>query len=116
MNNLTKASLISAYVALQAVSSVSAQDSANEQKSPSENPPVSKSKSNEVIHLKDGSGVVVDGVLYLTAPHQVLAEKAWAERMTPDDYRGLSPLVLAHINPYGVFSLDMDKRLALKAA
>jgi hypothetical protein len=47
---------------------------------------------------------------------EVLAEKAWAERMTPDDYRGLSPLVRAHINPYGVFALDMDKRLALKAA
>jgi TnpA family transposase len=47
---------------------------------------------------------------------EVLAEKAWTERMTPEDYRGLSPLVRAHINPYGVFALDMDKRLALKAA
>ncbi|MBZ0187843.1 MAG: transposase [Candidatus Obscuribacterales bacterium] len=42
--------------------------------------------------------------------------KAWAERMTPEDYRGLSPLVRAHINPYGIFSLDIEKRLALKAA
>jgi hypothetical protein len=47
---------------------------------------------------------------------EVLAEKVWAERMTPEDYRGLSPLVRAHINPYGVFALDMDKRLALNAA
>ena len=41
----------------------------------------------------------------------VLAEPAWMERLTPADLRGLTPLIYAHINPYGVFRLDMNKRL-----
>jgi hypothetical protein len=82
MNYSTKTFLISAYAALQMASSVSAQDSANGQTSTSANPPVSKSKSNEVIYLKDGSGVVVDGVLYLTAPH---AKEDSATKQTPNE-------------------------------
>ncbi len=44
---------------------------------------------------------------------RVLAEPAWMGRMTPEDLRGLTPLIYAHVNPYGVFRLDMDERLAL---
>jgi TnpA family transposase len=44
---------------------------------------------------------------------RVLAESAWLERMTPEDLRGLTPLIYAHVNPYGVFRLDMAERLAL---
>jgi hypothetical protein len=31
------------------------------------------------------------------------------------DYRALSPLIYAHINPYGRFNQDMDKRLPIEA-
>jgi len=44
---------------------------------------------------------------------RVLAEPAWMERLTPADWRGLTPLIYAHVNPYGVFRLDMNHRLAL---
>ncbi|GAA2418276.1 hypothetical protein GCM10010404_91080 [Nonomuraea africana] len=43
----------------------------------------------------------------------MLADPAWAERLTAEDRRGLSPLFWSHINPYGRFHLDMDKRLDL---
>jgi len=45
---------------------------------------------------------------------RVLAEPAWLARMTPEDLRGMTPLIYAHVNPYGEFRLDMTKRLALE--
>jgi len=38
---------------------------------------------------------------------RVLAAPAWLARLTPEDLRGLTPLIYAHVNPYGVFRLDM---------
>lgn len=32
---------------------------------------------------------------------QVLAAPEWFQRMAPEDLRGLTPLLYAHINPYG---------------
>jgi hypothetical protein len=46
----------------------------------------------------------------------LLADQAWLDRMTPDDWRALTPLIYAHINPYGTFELDRQKRLYLEAA
>jgi len=37
-------------------------------------------------------------------------------RLTTDDLRALTPLIYAHINPYGTFELNMQKRLHLEAA
>jgi len=34
--------------------------------------------------------------------------------MTPEDFRALTPLVYAHINPYGTFKLNMAERLPLE--
>jgi len=45
---------------------------------------------------------------------RVLAEPAWSQRMQVVDYRALSPLIYAHINPYGRFDLDMDTRLSIE--
>jgi predicted ferric reductase len=42
---------------------------------------------------------------------QVLAEKAWENRLTDEDLRGLTPLFYGHINPYGTFHLDLSTRL-----
>lgn len=30
----------------------------------------------------------------------VLVEPKWAGRMTPEDYRGLTPLIYSNVNPY----------------
>jgi TnpA family transposase len=46
---------------------------------------------------------------------EVLAEPAWMDRMTTEDFRALSPLVYSHMNPYGTFDLDMAARLPLAA-
>ncbi len=43
----------------------------------------------------------------------VLADPAWMGRMAEEDFRALSPLIYNHVNPYGSFELDMDKRLSL---
>ena len=44
----------------------------------------------------------------------VLGEAPWRSQMTDRDMAALTPLVHAHINPYGIFELDMSQRLALE--
>ena len=44
---------------------------------------------------------------------QILAEPDWQNRLKPEDLRALTPLIYAHVNPYGRFYLDMDERLNL---
>ncbi len=44
---------------------------------------------------------------------EVLAEPKWYERMTEADWRGLTPLFYLHVNPYGLFDLDMETRIPL---
>jgi hypothetical protein len=44
------------------------------------------------------------------------ADPPWAERMTPDDYRGLTPLVFTHVTPYGRFELNLDTRIPIEPA
>ena len=43
----------------------------------------------------------------------VLADEAWMDRMAEEDCRALTPLIHAHVTPYGSFELDMEKRLPL---
>jgi TnpA family transposase len=47
---------------------------------------------------------------------QVLTDDAWWSRMTPDDLRALTPLIYAHVTPYGTCKLDMQERIPLDAA
>ena len=44
---------------------------------------------------------------------QVLAEPSWSEQLTTEDLRALTPLIYGHVNPYGIFRLDMDTRLPI---
>ena len=46
---------------------------------------------------------------------QVLDDPDWTDRMTPRDLKSLTPLIFAHVNPYGTFELDMEHRIPLKA-
>ena len=43
----------------------------------------------------------------------VLGEPSWMEKMSAEDFRALTPLIYAHVNPYGSFELDMEKRLLI---
>ena len=45
----------------------------------------------------------------------VLDTPAWTGRLTREDLRGITPLIFAHVNPYGIFRLDMEERLTLGA-
>ena len=45
---------------------------------------------------------------------QILAEPNWQNRLQAEDFRALTPLIYAHVNPYGRFYLDMDERLPLE--
>ena len=45
---------------------------------------------------------------------RVLTEPDWTQRMLRDDLRALTPLIYAHVTPYGTFRLDMNQRLAIE--
>lgn len=61
------------------------------------------------LHLLQASMVYVNTLML----QRVLAEREWLSRMEKEDLRALTPLIYAHINPYGTFKLDMDERMAL---
>ena len=44
---------------------------------------------------------------------EVLSEHRWFNRMQKEDFRALTPLIYNHVNPYGIFELDMERRLKL---
>ncbi len=45
---------------------------------------------------------------------QVVADPQWKHRLTPDDLRALTPLIYTHVNPYGIFTLNMQERLVIE--
>jgi len=44
---------------------------------------------------------------------ELLSDPVWANKLTLEDKRALTPLIHAHINPYGLFPLDLYKRLII---
>ena len=44
---------------------------------------------------------------------QVIQDPAWDSRLQTDDLRALTPLFYGHVNPYGDFKLDFQKRIAI---
>jgi TnpA family transposase len=61
------------------------------------------------LHLLQSCLVYVNTLML----QQVLADPTWASSMTPADWRGLTPLIYHHVNPYGIFDLDLAKRLRI---
>ncbi|MGW3208383.1 Tn3 family transposase [Streptomyces sp. NPDC001135] len=61
------------------------------------------------LHLLQSALVHVNTLLV----QQVLAEPAWAKKLTDEDRRGQTALFWSNVDPYGTFRLDMDKRLDL---
>jgi TnpA family transposase len=45
---------------------------------------------------------------------RLLSQKKWFDSMTPEDFRALTPLIYAHVNPYGDFNLDMEERIQIE--
>ncbi|MBZ9798708.1 hypothetical protein [Mesorhizobium sp. ES1-4] len=43
-----------------------------------------------------------------------LGEPTWSARLSPEDYRGLTPLIYGHVNPYGRFDRDLNRRIEFK--
>lgn len=64
------------------------------------------------LHLIQSSLVYINTLML----QQVLANPDWLNTMKPEDLRGLSALIYAHINPYGLFELDMTNRLPIEYA
>jgi TnpA family transposase len=62
------------------------------------------------LHLLQISLVYVNTLLL----QRVLTESDWAERLTVEDRRALTPLLYGNVNPYGVIRLDMHQRLPLE--
>ncbi|MFZ0254688.1 MAG: Tn3 family transposase, partial [Gammaproteobacteria bacterium] len=62
------------------------------------------------LHLLQNSLVYINTLML----QQVLAEEAWEDRLTREDLRGVTPLFYGHINPYGIFPLDMSARLGIE--
>jgi len=61
------------------------------------------------LHLLQSALVHVNTMLV----QRVLQEPEWADRLSDEDRRGLTPLFWSNVNPYGTFRLDMDRRLDL---
>jgi TnpA family transposase len=64
------------------------------------------------LHLLQLSLVYVNTLMI----QEVLSVPSWSGRLTAEDLRGLTPLIFGHVNPYGRFELDMEKRLPLADA
>ncbi len=45
----------------------------------------------------------------------VLSDPFWKNKLMPEDWRALTPLIHAHLNPYGLFPLDFTQRLDIRA-
>jgi len=61
------------------------------------------------LHLLQISMVYINTLMV----QEVLEDETWLKRLAKEDYRGLTPLFYAHVEPYGTLRLDMEKRLAL---
>jgi TnpA family transposase len=59
------------------------------------------------LHLLQTSLVYINTLMI----QKVLQSEYWINRLTIEDKRALSPLIYAHVNPYGTFQLDMKKRI-----
>ena len=61
------------------------------------------------LHLLQACSVYINTLLI----QEILSDPSWRNKLTPEDYRALSPLIHSHFNPYGTFILDLAKRLMI---
>ena len=63
------------------------------------------------LHLLQASLVYMN-TLFI---QEILADPAWLNKLTENDKRALTPLLHGHINPYGLFFLDMMARIIVES-
>jgi len=73
------------------------------------NNPIELELSTLCLHLLQLSMTLINTLML----QQVLIESGWLDKMTLEDKRAITPLLSEHINPYGVFLLDLNKRLPI---
>lgn len=73
------------------------------------NDPEEQELSILCLHLLQACAVYINTLLI----QEILSDPTWRNRLTPEDYRALSPLIHSHFNPYGTFLLDLAKRLMI---
>jgi len=73
------------------------------------NRPDDQEESMLSLHLLQSCLVFINTLMI----QQVLSEPEWRQKFTMEDFRAVTPMVHAHINPYGLFVLDIDKRLPI---
>jgi TnpA family transposase len=62
------------------------------------------------LHLLQISLVYINTLMI----QQVLRGAEWQNVLTAEDLRALTPLFYSHVNPYGTFNLNMEKRLPIE--
>ena len=62
------------------------------------------------LHLLQSSLVYINTLMI----QQILKKKEWVDKLTLEDIRALTPLFYKHINQYGLFKLDMNKRINIE--
>jgi TnpA family transposase len=75
----------------------------------SSNDPEEQELSILCLHLLQACAVYINTLLI----QEILSDPSWLNKLTPEDYRALSPLIHSHFNPYGTFLLDLAKRLMI---
>ena len=61
------------------------------------------------LHLLQNSLIYINTLML----QQILEQPSWQNRLTSEDLRALTPLLFAHINPFGRFELNMNDRIPL---
>lgn len=64
------------------------------------------------LHLLQNCLVLINTLMI----QEVLLEqnKSLLQKLVSEDFRALTPLIYAHVNPYGTFKLNMQERLAIQ--
>ena len=61
----------------------------------------------QALHLLQNCMVYVNTHMF----QDVLSEPEWRQLMKKEDYRGITPLIYHHVNPYGRFELKLGDRM-----
>ena len=61
------------------------------------------------LHLLQASLVYINTLMI----QKVLSSPGWQNKLTIEDKRALTPLIYLHVNPYGIFKLNMRKRIKI---
>lgn len=72
---------------------------------------------NVVERLNSVMGFIFSCMAYINTIifQKVLSKPEWQNVLLPEDKRALNVLFHSHINPYGLFPLDLTKRLGITA-